>query len=145
MFQETILYGMKFTAPRNRNRDGQGMNWIRPAKRLAIYLRDGLACVWCDATVEDGAILTLDHLTPQSSGGSNHERNLVTSCRRCNSSRGHRSTKSFAIVVAAYLDHGVKAETILTHVKSTIKGKLDIASAKALIARRGGFVAACRS
>lgn len=30
-----------------RKADWQGMNWIRQDKRLAIYLRDGLACVWC--------------------------------------------------------------------------------------------------
>lgn len=130
---------------RNRNRDGQGMNWIRPAKRLAIYLRDGLACVWCGATIEDGCTLTLDHLTAQSKGGSNHERNLVTCCHRCNSSRGHRSVKAFAVAVAAYLNHGTKPASILAFVKLTVTRKLDIEAAKALIARRGGFVAACRS
>lgn len=130
---------------RNRNRDGQGMNWIRPVKRLAIYLRDGLACVWCGATIEDGVVLTLDHLKAQSKGGSNHERNLVTCCGRCNSSRGNRSVKAFAIAVASYLNHGAKPETILAYVKLTITRKLDIGAAKALIARRGGFVQACRS
>lgn len=127
------------------NRSGQGMKWIRTAKRLAIYLRDGLACAWCGATIEDGTILTLDHLTPQSKGGSNHERNLVTCCKRCNDSRGNRSVNRFAGVVAAYLNHGVTPADILVHVQLTRRGKLDIKAAKDLIARRGGFVAACRS
>lgn len=129
---------------RNRNRDNQGMNWIRPAKRLAIYLRDGLACVWCGATLEDGVVLTLDHLKPQSKGGSNSEKNLVTCCGRCNSSRGHRSVKVFAVAVAGYLDHGVKPQSILAFVKLTATRKLDVTAAKALIARRGGFVQACK-
>ena len=131
--------------PRNRNRDNQGMNWIRPAKRLAIYMRDGLACAWCDATIEDGAVLTLDHLIPQSKGGTNHETNLVTSCRRCNSSRGHRSVKAFATVVAAYLNHGVKPSAILAHIAHTKMRTLDVNAAMKLIARRGGFVAACKA
>jgi 5-methylcytosine-specific restriction endonuclease McrA len=71
--------------------DWQGMNWIRQEKRLAIYLRDGCACVWCGAKVEEGAQLTLDHVRCHSAGGSNAASNLVTACKRCNDSRGARS------------------------------------------------------
>lgn len=121
---------------------GQGMNWIRKEKRLAIYLRDGLACVWCGEGVEDGAKLTLDHLTPHSKGGSHDPKNLITCCHVCNSSRGNRSVKRFAVVVAQYLNHGIRAEMILGRVKSTVRVKLDVLAAKELIARRGGFTAA---
>lgn len=79
-----------------------GGKWIRPNKRLAIYLRDNLACVWCGTTVEDEEAMTLDHIVPHSAGGSNHESNLVTSCRRCNCSRRTRSVPSFAEAVANY-------------------------------------------
>lgn len=84
--------------------DWQGMNWIRKDKRLAIYLRDGLACAWCGAGIEDGATLTLDHCIPHSKGGSNSEKNLVTCCSTCNSARGNRSMTAFAKAVAAYAD-----------------------------------------
>lgn len=131
--------------PRNRKRNGgQGMKWIRTAKRLAIYLRDGLACVWCGATVEGSAKLTLDHLRPHSKGGSNHERNLVTCCHKCNSSRGSRSKKAFAQAAAGYLNHGVTAEKILRYIAATTKRKLDVPAAKALMARRGNLQRACR-
>ena len=53
-----------------------GMNWVTPHKRLAIYIRDGLACTWCGRPVEAGAQLTLDHLKPRKRGGGNHERNF---------------------------------------------------------------------
>ena len=86
--------------PENRTQKNQGMNWITQHKRLAIYMRDGLACAYCGDGVEDGAKLTLDHLTPYSEGGSNHESNLVTCCQRCNSSRGNRSVEQFAAGVA---------------------------------------------
>jgi len=52
---------MKRKAPRK----WQGMNWIRREKRVAIYLRDGCACAYCGATLEDGTQLTLDYLRPR--------------------------------------------------------------------------------
>ena len=74
------------------------MNWIRKEKRLAIYLRDGLACAYCGESVEDGAKLTLDHLKAHNHGGSNDADNLVTCCHRCNSARGKRSWRKFSAV-----------------------------------------------
>lgn len=115
----------------------QGMNWISQPKRLAIYLRDGCACAYCGASVEQGTILSLDHVKPHSKGGSNHETNLVTCCKRCNDSRGNRALKTFAAAAAAYVNHGVTAESILDFIKLTTKRPLPMAEAKALIALRG--------
>ena len=119
----------------------QGMNWIRQEKRLAIYLRDGLACAYCGHSVEDGASLSLDHLIPHSHGGTNEPTNLVTACERCNKSRGTRSVAHFAIVVAAYLDHGADPEQIKLHVYLLAAQPLSLyrAEANALIARRGSL------
>ena len=122
---------------RTRRDSWQGMNWIRQEKRLAIYLRDGLACAYCGAGVESGAQLSLDHLIPHSAGGSNHETNLVTCCSRCNSSRGDRPVEEFAQGVAAYLNHGVTADEIVAHVEDCRHRPLPRAEAKQMIARRG--------
>ena len=124
---------------------GQGMNWITPHKRLAIYLRDGLACCYCGQAIEDGVKLTLDHLRPHTSGGANSETNLVTCCHACNSSRGSRSWKLFAAKVADYINHGVTAEHIVDHINAVRVRKLDVSLAKSMIAARGGFSAALRS
>lgn len=117
----------------------QGMNWIRQDKRLAIYLRDGLACAWCGDSVECGAQLTLDHLTPHSKGGTNEATNLVTCCHRCNSTRGNRETRRFAADVAGYLGHDVTADEIMAHILKTSTTPLAgfRQEAKAMIARRG--------
>jgi hypothetical protein len=123
----------------------QGMNWIRQEKRLAIYLRDGLACGWCGAKVEDGARFTLDHLKPHHHGGSNHETNLITACERCNSSRGTRSLKRFAAAVAVYLNHGIEAAAILASIRAKIARPLNLTEAKQIIARRGSAFAALAS
>ena len=71
-----------------------GSKWIRPEKRKAIYVRDGLQCVYCCADVEE-TILTLDHLTPVELGGSHAASNLVTACLSCNSAKGKKSLRQF--------------------------------------------------
>ena len=115
----------------------QGQNGLRPEKRLAIYLRDGMACVYCGQEVEAGVVLTLDHLTPASKGGSNSEKNLVTCCQKCNSSRGVRPVAAFIRAVAGYT--GRQANDVAAHVRncaarSITKHKQE---AKELISRRG--------
>ena len=113
------------------------MNWITQCKRLAIYLRDGLACAYCGSTVTEGAQLSLDHLKPYSKGGSNEASNLITCCSKCNSSRGNRSYTKFADNVAGYLNHGLTGKDIVKHIKTCIKRELNTAEAKELIARQG--------
>lgn len=68
-----------------------GSKWIRRAKRVAIYERDGWACVYCGSPDE----LTLDHIDPRSCGGSNHAINLLTACYRCNSKRKDQPFEAF--------------------------------------------------
>ncbi len=115
----------------------QGMNWITKKKRLAIYLRDGLACTYCGRTVEDGARLSLDHLRPYSHGGSNQASNLVTCCGTCNSSRGNRSWGGFAEKVAEY--RNVDAAAVKRHVNNCRRRNLDTKASQAIISRRAGW------
>lgn len=122
----------------------QGRNWLRPEKRLAIYLRDGLACAYCGEGIEDGAELSLDHLRPHSQGGGNEAGNLVTACRRCNSARGDRLVAQFAAHVASYLNHDATAEAITAHIGRCTARVLPLAEARGLLARRGTVRAACQ-
>ena len=122
----------------NRSENWSGMNWIRQEKRLAIYLRDGCACMYCGATIEDGAKLTLDHVSPHSHGGSNSERNLVCCCARCNSVRQDRPAADFASDVAQYLAVTTGDEIMKSIRSNTRKSlRLYLAEAKELINRRG--------
>ena len=96
-------------------------NWIRRDKRLAIYLRDGEACVWCGATQEDGAVFSLDHVTPCELGGDNTEANLVTSCMSCNCSRRDKTVRQWL----AYLrDNGVDTSKLAAKVRRHVSRKL---------------------
>lgn len=52
-----------------------------------VFERDGYACVYCGSPLN----LSLDHVIPQSRGGSHEPTNLVTCCRSCNSSKGDKT------------------------------------------------------
>jgi hypothetical protein len=130
--------------PPSRHDKNQGMNWIRPEKRLAIYLRDSLACCYCGESVEHDAKLTLDHPKPYERGGTNSATNLITCCHRCNSVRGSPPWRKFAGHVANYINHGVRPEAIIAHVRRTVRRALDVRAAKQFISERGGFSSALR-
>lgn len=120
---------------KTRKQAWAGMNWITQHRRLAIYLRDGLACCYCGQSVEDGAQLTLDHVKPHSKGGGNESTNLVTACHKCNSLRGNRTVAKFCADVATYTL--VPEAEIAKHIRSSAKRELPLAEAKKIVARRG--------
>ncbi len=120
----------------NRHKNWNGSKWIGQERRLAIYLRDGMACCWCGATLEDDTRLTLDHVIPVSKGGNNTNGNLITSCSKCNTSRGNRSVVEFANAVADYLNHDTDPKRIITHVNNCRRRVVKIKEAKTLMARR---------
>ena len=119
-----------------------GSKWCRQDKRLAIYLRDGLACVYCGNSLEAGASLSLDHVTPHSAGGSNSETNLVTCCRHCNSVRQDRAIAQWVEDVSAYTQEPAAdiRRRVRNHTRRQLARYRD--EAKAMIARRGTYAAA---
>jgi len=125
-----------------RKADWSGMNWIRPEKRLAIHLRDDLACVYCGRGIEHGAKLTLDHVVPVSRGGKNSEYNLVTACHVCNSRRGDR-------YVSQFLQRLYRSEARRNEVRARMRRvrdrKLPLAQAKRFLQSRGNYSAALRA
>jgi len=85
-------------AKNGRSGNTHGMNWIRPAKRLAIYLRDGFCCGYCGKDLhraKEGQC-SLDHLTPRSAGGTNDATNLITACLTCNIARSTTPWRQYA-------------------------------------------------
>jgi hypothetical protein len=62
-----------------------------PGLRRAVMLRDGFACVYCQATSN----LEIDHVVPLSMGGANSERNIVVACRTCNATKNAKHPKRF--------------------------------------------------
>lgn len=52
--------------------------------RWIVFQRDNFKCVYCGRSAKDGAVLHVDHIHPQSLGGTDEMENLATSCRECN-------------------------------------------------------------
>jgi len=69
------------------------IKWNRIVKysRNNIYLRDDFTCKLCNTKMPIND-LTLDHILPRSKGGKTVWKNVVTCCKRCNSSKGNDET-----------------------------------------------------
>lgn len=78
---------------KNREHRTSGMDWIFRTTRMAIYHRDGCACLRCGAKN-----LALDHVTDE---GGNGPHNLITLCNECNASRGAKLLIEYDPVLAA--------------------------------------------
>lgn len=116
-----------------------GSKWIAPQSRLAIYLRDGLACLYCGVSVEDGHVLSLDHIVPRSVGGRNHAPNLVTCCIRCNSRRRNMPLREFLrdhIVTGGEVLRAERLGALLAKVRRHTRRKPQLREAKHLIHMR---------
>lgn len=118
---------MARTSSANRN----GSRWLPAWRRLAIYLRDDFRCAYCGADLRDrpAADVTLDHLECRctSAGKPDHgERNLVSCCRKCNSSRQNKDWRMYATGGA------------IERIEAAILKPLNKELAKALIAGTAG-------
>lgn len=61
---------------------------LSPALRFSVLYRDEFRCRYCGKSSADGAVLHVDHVQPESSGGDDSSENLVTSCEECNVGKG---------------------------------------------------------
>ena len=64
------------------------------AKRRSIYLKYGGRCAYCGSPL-DIHQMTVDHVLPQSKGGSNSLENLMPSCRKCNTEKDSLILKDY--------------------------------------------------
>ena len=60
--------------------------------RHNMYLRDLYRCQYCADTFPNSE-LTIDHVIPRAMGGTTNWENCVTSCKDCNSRKGHKLQK----------------------------------------------------
>lgn len=60
---------------------------IPRALRERIIERDGRRCVYCDEDLSSAEI-HMDHVIPESQGGSTTYDNLQVTCRKCNLAKG---------------------------------------------------------
>lgn len=108
-----------------------GSKWCAPALRQAIYLRDKRKCVLCGALESDRVKLSLDHVIPQSAGGTDFASNLLTLCCRCNFSKQDKSLTEFIDFL------GIDRRNALARVRAALARSIDLqAGAQAENARK---------
>ena len=65
---------------------------VSASSRRLVHERAQLRCEYCHADERWQFIrFTIDHILPQSAGGSDDPDNLALACRNCNERRGNRS------------------------------------------------------
>ena len=74
-------------------KDGAEHNIVRMSRKL-LYARDHNICAYCGEEYQIGQ-LTIDHVLPSSRGGKNDWTNCVTSCQRCNQSKGNKTPEEW--------------------------------------------------
>lgn len=60
--------------------------------RWAVWRRDDFRCLYCGIW---GDKLSLDHVVPETYGGSSEMENLITACGNCNAKKGSTSFDAF--------------------------------------------------
>jgi 5-methylcytosine-specific restriction endonuclease McrA len=114
----------------NRNARNQSKGcWIRKERRLAIYLRDNFTCCYCNKDLRNvsASDITLDHLIPRSSNGTNDSTNLVTACKICNSTRQDKPYYQYATAESLrYIDQQRIAPLNIELAKNIIRGYIVI-------------------
>lgn len=102
------------------SKSNNGSKWIRPSKRLAIYMRDGHRCAYCGRDLV-GEVATLDHVLARELGGGNEAKNLVTCCLSCNSSKQDLTIRSWFLVLR---DRGVDTDQVGPRVRRLTRKSL---------------------
>jgi 5-methylcytosine-specific restriction endonuclease McrA len=101
---------------------------------MAIYHRDGFACVYCGITADASrAKLTLDHVVACEVGGTNEATNLVTACLSCNSAKQARTMRGWLSYLRAA---GRDTAGVARRVRRQTAKPLDREAGRAIVAAR---------
>jgi hypothetical protein len=91
--------------------------------RYGIYVRDGFTCLYCGRKMQtDTRARCVDHVIPLSRGGSHHERNLVTACKKCNSLKGSKTPDEIGMPWPDGFGHTVNGGLTVTTLPGDRKG-----------------------
>lgn len=74
--------------------------YIPPVSNAALFKRDAYLCLYCGHTLQ-ARVLSRDHVTPLSQGGTDEWRNLATACRRCNNHKAGRRPEEAGMQLVA--------------------------------------------
>ncbi len=89
-------------ATRGDTRSTQRMRaaYIPPLGNDALFARDAYMCMYCGEQPPK-QLLSRDHITPLSRGGSDDWTNVVTACKRCNNHKAGRTPEEAGVSLLA--------------------------------------------
>lgn len=108
--------------------------------RVAVFVRDRGTCVYCGATYQAGAALTVDHVVSRRRGGGDGFDNLVTACRACNEDKAHFSLGAYLFDLVDRGASKAHTEAVATRVEAALKAPIvwaEVTAALALYRRLG--------
>lgn len=85
--------------------------------RFEVFKRDGFRCLYCGATPQESR-LVVDHVEPQSGGGSDDSANLATCCQSCNQGKSNVPLRSLKYVPKDPEEVEEHREQILAYLES---------------------------
>src|SRR3989344_2923846 len=90
---------------------------ISATLRFAILQRDANRCLWCGRTAADGVKLHVDHVVPESFGGTTSFENLGTLCDQCNIGKNNEYCGDYLLTTLLKVDN---FEGRITHKKTEL-------------------------
>ena len=95
---------------------------LRLGVRVAVFVRDRGTCLYCGATYQNGARLSVDHVISRKRKGTDEFTNLVTACVPCNRDKAHFSLGAYLFELK---DRGLEITGIAERVESACATPID--------------------
>lgn len=74
--------------------------YVPPLNNTTLFARDAHMCMYCGGRFDDH-MLSRDHVTPLSMGGSDDWNNVVAACKRCNNHKAGRTPEQAGLALLA--------------------------------------------
>jgi ribosomal protein L40E len=88
--EQTVLTSKSIIAVRGgSDKSSEGIYRVPSLNNENLFMRDRQICAYCGSKFSMSA-LTCDHVHPRKFGGKNIWTNVVTACKKCNHSKGHK-------------------------------------------------------
>lgn len=107
-------------------------NGFQPIKNKIVVLsnrtlfgRDRNVCAYCGGHFPNYKELSRDHIVPTFLGGLNVWNNVVTSCRRCNSAKGHKTLKEAGMTLLYVPYAPTHAEALLLQNRNILADQME--------------------
>lgn len=75
-------------------------DYVPPLSNEALFARDAGVCMYCGEKFHS-SVLSRDHVTPLSRGGTDGWTNVVTACKRCNNHKAGRTPEAAGLSLLA--------------------------------------------